>query len=115
MHLSRNAEIVLGRYLLKDNEGKIIETPEKLFKRVAKNIAKEDSRYNSNKKEITKTEKEFFEAMTQFEFLPNLPTIANAGKKLQKLAACFVLNVPDRTEGIFEAVNQISLIQITVG
>lgn len=115
MKLSKNAEIVLGRYLARDKEGKIIETPEQLLKRVAKNIAKEDFRYGANKKEIAKTEQEFFEVMDALEFLPNLPTLANAGRKLQQLAACFVLPVPDNTEGIFQAIKELALVQRTGG
>ncbi len=115
MHLSKNAEIVLSRYLARDKEGKIIETPEQLLKRVAKNIAKEDFRYGATKKEIARTEREFFETMDRLEFLPNLPTLANAGRKLQQLAACFVIPVPDNTEGIFQAIKELALVQRTGG
>src|SRR3989304_4684171 len=115
LKLSKNAETVLSRFLRRDEQGKVLEKPEQLFKRIAQNIAKEDFRYGSPKKEISRTDKEFFEAMTKMEFLPNLPTIANAGRKLQQLAACFVLAVPDSTEQIFEAVKQLALIQRTGG
>ena len=115
LKLSKNAEIVLERYLTRDNMGKIIEIPEQLLKRVAKDIAKEDIRYGANKKEIAKTEKGFFEIMSSLEFLPNLPTLANSGRKLQQLAACFVLPVPDSTEGIFQAVKEMALVQRTGG
>lgn len=115
MKLSKNGEIILNRYLSRDKEGQIIETPEQLLKRVAKNIAREDFRYGSTRKEIAKTEKAFFEIMDSLKFLPNLPTLANAGKKLQQLAACFVLPVPDNTEGIFQAVKEMALIQRSGG
>lgn len=115
MKLSKNGEIILNRYLSRDSEGKIIETPEQLLKRVAKDIAKEDFRYGSTKEEIAKTEKEFFEIMDELKFLPNLPTLANAGKKLQQLAACFVIPVPDNTEGIFQAVKEMALVQRSGG
>lgn len=115
MHLSRNGEIVLNRFLTRDKEGKIIETPEQLLKRVAKNIASRDLQYGAAKKEAAKTEKEFYRAMSNLEFLPNLPTLANAGRKLQQLAACFVIPVPDNTEGIFQAVKELALIQKTGG
>lgn len=113
--LSKNAGIVLSRYLTKDTEGTLTETPEQLLKRVANNIAKEDLKYSSSYRETKKTEKEFFEVMQNLEFLPNLPTLANAGRKLQQLAACFVVPVPDNTEGIFQAVKELALIQRTGG
>ena len=115
MKLSKNAEIVLNRFLARDSTGNIIEKPEQLFKRVAQDIAKEDSKYDSDKKTIKKTEKEFYETMINLEFLPNLPTLANAGRKLQQLAACFTIPVPDNTEGIFQAVKELALIQRTGG
>ena len=113
--LSKVGETVLSHYLAKDVEGKILETPENTFKRVAKNLAKEDFRYNATRKEVAKTEKEFYDTMINLEFLPNIPTIANAGRKLQQLAACFVLKVPDNTEGIFQAIKDLALIQRTGG
>jgi len=115
LKLSKTAEIVLSRYLEKDENGIPIEKPTDLFKRIAKNLAKEDLRYGATKKELAKTEKEFLNSMLNMEFLPNLPTIANAGRKLQQLAACFVIPVPDSTEGIFQAVKELALIQRTGG
>ncbi len=115
MKLSKNGEIVLNRFLARDREGNIIETPEQLLKRVAKNIAIQDLRYDSTRKEAAKTEKEFYNAMNNLEFLPNLPTLANAGRKLQQLAACFVIPVPDNTEGIFQAVKELAIVQKTGG
>ncbi len=115
MKLSKNGEVILSRYLTRNNDGKIIETPEQLLKRVARNIAKEDFRYGATRKEIAKAEKEFFEVMNELKFLPNLPTLANAGKRLQQLAACFVLPVPDTTEGIFQAVKEMALVQRSGG
>lgn len=115
MELTKNARIILNRFLIKDEAGKIIEKPEDLFKRVAKNIAKEDRRYGASEDDIKNVEKEFFEAMDKSEFLPNLPTIANAGRKLQQLAACFVLPVADDMAGIFQAVKDMALIQKSGG
>lgn len=109
MKLSKNAEIVLSRYLSRDKEGKTIETPEQLLKRVAKNIAKEDFRYGAGKKEIVRAEKEFYNVMDKLEFLPNLPTLANAGRKLQQLAACFTEDQPIITS---EGIKPISKIKI---
>jgi len=115
MKLSENGRIVLARYLSKDKEGKITEKPEQLLRRVASNIAKEDSLYGSNKKKIAESEKQFFEVMNNLDFLPNLPVLANAGRKLQQLAACFVLPVPDDMNGIFQAVKDMALIQKSGG
>ncbi|MEM4271490.1 MAG: adenosylcobalamin-dependent ribonucleoside-diphosphate reductase, partial [Candidatus Pacearchaeota archaeon] len=107
--LSKNSEIILSRYLLKDEQGKIIEKPESLFKRVAQNIAKEDARYGAKKGDVKKTEKEFYDTMNNLEFLPNLPVLANAGRKLQQLAACFAEDQPIITS---EGVKPISKIKI---
>lgn len=115
MKLSENARIVLERFYAKDKEGKPIESARELFQRIAKNIAKEDGRYGSSKKDIAKTEREFFDTMDRLDFLPNLPAIANAGRKLQQLAACFVIPVPDDIGSIFQAVKELALIQKTGG
>jgi len=115
MKLTKNAKIVIDRFLARDIEGKIIENPEQLLTRVAKNIAKEDRRYRATEEEIQKTEQEFFEVMNNLEFLPNLPVLANAGRKLQQLAACFVLPIPDDLSGIFQAIKEMALIQKSGG
>jgi ribonucleoside-diphosphate reductase alpha chain len=115
MKLSKNAEIVISRFLAKDSEGKVIEKPEQLLKRVAQNIAKEDSKYGVKKTDLAKTEKEFFQAMDSLKFLPNIPVLANAGRPMQQLAACFVLPVPDNLEGIFQSVKDMATIQKSGG
>ena len=115
MRLSENGKIVLSRYLLKDKEGKTAEKPENLLRRVASDIAKEDSKFGAGKKQIAETEKEFFEMMNSLDFLPNLPVLANAGRKLQQLAACFVLPVPDDMAGIFQSIKDMALIQKSGG
>jgi ribonucleoside-diphosphate reductase alpha chain len=112
MKLTKNAGIILKRFLIRDEKGKIIENPEQLFQRIAKNIAKEDRKYRQDTK---KSEKEFFAIMNNKEFMPNLPTIANAGKRLQQLEACFVIPVPDDMAGIFQAVKDLAIIQKTGG
>ncbi|HLC87020.1 MAG TPA: adenosylcobalamin-dependent ribonucleoside-diphosphate reductase [Candidatus Nanoarchaeia archaeon] len=112
MKLTKNARIVMRRFLKKDESGKIIESPEDLLRRVAKNIAKEDIKYNGD---VKNTEKEFFKIMNNQEFLPNLPAIANAGRELQQLAACFVIPVGDSMEEIFQAVKDMALIQKSGG
>lgn len=112
LKLTENAKAVLNRFLARDKQGKIIETPERMFSRIAKNIAKEDKKYNQNP---AKAEKEFYNAMTNLEFLPNVPILANAGRSLQQLAACFVIPVPDSIEGIFQALKEMAIIQKTGG
>ena len=113
LKLGVNALKVLEeRYLLKDDEGKIIETPTQLFRRVAKAIASVDKKYGKNPK---KAEEEFFIAMKNLEFLPNSPTLMNAGTKLGQLSACFVLPIDDSIESIFNTLKNMALIQQSGG
>jgi len=111
MKLSKNAKIVLKQRYLKKIKGKY-ETPESMFRRIAKNIASADKKYNENYK---KSEKEFYKIMTEFKFLPNTPALRNAGRKIQQLSACFVLPVEDSIEEIFESVKNLAIIQKTGG
>jgi ribonucleoside-diphosphate reductase alpha chain len=115
MKLTQNALTVLERrYLVKGEDGKIVETPEDLFRRVARAIAEPDLNYHLDK-DISAVEEEFYELMTSLEFLPNSPTLMNAGRPLGQLSACFVLPVDDSMEDIFEAVKQAALIHKSGG
>lgn len=114
--LSENAIKVLEkRYLKKDENNKVTETPADMFRRVAKNIATADSRYGKTKTEVAKTEEEFYGMMTSLEFLPNSPTLMNAGRDLQQLSACFVLSIEDSMESIFETIKDTAIIHKSGG
>ena len=115
IHLTQNAVTVLEkRYLQRDTRGKVIETPEALFRRVAANIAQADLLYDPGC-DLRQTEEEFHSLMTSLDFLPNSPTLMNAGRELQQLSACFVLPVGDSMEEIFDSVKQMALIQKSGG
>jgi ribonucleoside-diphosphate reductase alpha chain len=101
--IDKNGYLILEkRYLTKDKDGRVIETPEGMFERVASHIAKAEREYG--KKDINSIEEQFFSIMNNLEFLPNSPCLMNAGKELGQLAACFVLPVEDSLDSIFEAV-----------
>src|SRR3989337_69314 len=115
IHLSSNALTVLGRrYLKKDEQGRVIETPEEMFRRVANNVAQADLMYDGHA-DVSRTEEEFFRILSDLEFLPNSPTLMNAGRDLQQLSACFVLPVGDSMEDIFNAVKYTALIHKSGG
>jgi ribonucleoside-diphosphate reductase alpha chain len=114
--LSKNAVIVLEkRYLQKDDHGKPTETPETLFQRVAQTIASAEKNFGKHAKEIKKLEKEFYSIISSLEFLPNSPTLMNAGRPLGQLSACFVLPIDDSMESIFETIKNTALIHQSGG
>ncbi len=115
LKLSLNAISVLERrYLLKDETGRVIETPSQMFRRVAKAIAAPDIIYDKNAN-LEKIEEEFYRVMTNLEFLPNSPTLMNAGTDIGQLSACFVLPVGDSIEEIFNALKYMALIHKSGG
>jgi len=143
LNLSKNALTILEhRYLRKNAKGSAIENPEKMFRRVAKNISLADAKYRypkqikkiqkkykkefynivdtrefrkliRNDKELKKTEEEFYSLMASLDFLPNSPTLLNAGRKLQQLAACFVLPIEDDIDSIFKILHDTARIHKT--
>ncbi len=113
--LSQNAITVLERrYLRKDSQGKIIETPEQMFKRVAHHIARAELNYGTEE-DARKMEEVFYELMTDLKFLPNSPTLMNAGRQLGQLAACFVLPIEDSMEAIFTSLKNAAMIHKSGG
>jgi len=116
MQLTKTALTVLEkRYLKKNDSGEPCEEPEDMFRRVAANIAQADKAYGASADEVKKTEEMFFELMTSLKFLPNSPTLMNAGRRLQQLSACFVLPVEDSMESIFDAVKNAALVHQSGG
>ena len=112
---SENALRVLERrYLLKDEDGKVAETPADMFRRVASNIAQAELKYGG-RPEADRAEEEFYDLMMSLNFLPNSPTLMNAGRELQQLSACFVLPVEDSMESIFSAVFDTAMIHKSGG
>ncbi len=111
--LSANGKTLLEkRYLLRDAKGKVAEKPDELFRRVAKAIARVDSSYGYS---VEKTEDNFYQVMADLEFLPNSPTLMNAGTELGQLSACFVLPVEDSLKSIFKSLQDMSLIHQSGG
>lgn len=119
--INQHAKITLEkRYLLKDEKGEIIESPKELFWRVASTIAHEENKYANSQKNVKHNMEQywaekFYDIMAGLKFLPNSPTLMNAGKKDGQLSACFVLPVEDSIEGIFDAVKYAALIHKSGG
>ena len=115
LNLSANALRVLERrYLPKDADGKAAETPAEMFRRVARHVASAELVFDSSA-DTAQWEEQFYDFMTRLEFLPNSPTLMNAGRELGQLSACFVLPVEDSMESIFDAVKHTALIHKSGG
>jgi len=115
MPISDNARVVLERrYLIRDERGNATETVDELFQRVANAIAAGDLNFDPNA-DVKATAKAFYNMMTELNFLPNSPTLMNAGRPLGQLSACFVLPVADSMEAIFDAIKSAALIHKSGG
>lgn len=115
MEFSPNAIKVLEkRYLAKDENGVVVETPQEMLSRVAHVIAQADKNYDE-KSDLQATEKKFYDMMASLRFLPNSPTLMNAGRPLGQLSACFVLPIEDSMEGIFNSIKNAALIHKSGG
>ncbi len=115
LNLTENGQRVLERrYLRKDATGQVVETAEEMFHRVARAIASAEVQYD-DKADVAAWEAEFYCLVTSLDFLPNSPTLMNAGRELGQLSACFVLPVEDDMESIFEAVKNTALIHKSGG
>ena len=114
--LTENALRVLEkRYLQKDDKARAIETPRELFARVAMNLAQAERQYGATDAEVAEAARRFYRLIASLDFLPNSPTLMNAGLELQQLSACFVLPVDDSLIGIFESLKQQALIHQSGG
>jgi ribonucleoside-diphosphate reductase alpha chain len=116
LRLSQNAVKVLERrYLKRDKSGKVIETPEEMFRRVAQAIAGADKLYHKTDAQVAQLEERFYNAMISLEFIPNSPCLMNAGKDLGQLSACFTLPIEDSMESIFETLKSTAMIHKSGG
>src|SRR5579871_1746249 len=116
LRLSENARVVLERrYLAKDDSGTLIETPEQLFRRVANNLAQAERNYGADEARVAEVEETFYRTLTNLDFLPNSPTLGNAGRPLQQLSACFVLPVEDSIDRIFDTLKATALVHQSGG
>ncbi|MDD2655854.1 MAG: adenosylcobalamin-dependent ribonucleoside-diphosphate reductase [Candidatus ainarchaeum sp.] len=116
LKLSMNSiQVLQRRYLVKDELGNVKETPSQLFRRVARYIASAETRFGGDEEAVKSYENAFYEIMTGFEFLPNSPTLMNAGTNIGQLSACFILGIGDSLEDIFDSIKYSALIHQSGG
>lgn len=116
LNFSPNALVVLKkRYFKKNEKGEAIESPKALLERVSTAIAAAERRYGATKEKTEEMAAKFFEMMTKLEFIPNSPTLMNAGRELGQLSACFVVPIADSMDSIFDGIKATALIHKTGG
>jgi ribonucleoside-diphosphate reductase alpha chain len=116
LKLPLNAILVLERrYLRKDEKGHVIESTEQMFRRIARCIAAVETQYGKSDADVAALEDQFYQLMTSLQFIPNSPTLMNAGTMFKQLSACFVLPVDDSIEGIFDTLKAAAIIHKTGG
>jgi ribonucleoside-diphosphate reductase alpha chain len=116
LKFSNNAlQVLERRYLLKDENGGLIETPKQMVRRIAHNVAQGELNYGASETRVREVEEQFYDMIANLDFLPNTPTIMNAGTKIQQLSACFVLPVEDSMYGIFNSLKDAALIHKSGG
>lgn len=114
--LSENAIVVMERRITqRDDQNDSVETPDGCFRRVARNLSQAETKFGGSDGDRAAAEESFYQLMASLDFLPNSPTLVNAGRDLQQLSACFVLPVPDSIEGIFEAIKHTAMIHKSGG
>ncbi|MXZ87822.1 MAG: vitamin B12-dependent ribonucleotide reductase [Dehalococcoidia bacterium] len=114
--LSENAVVVMERRIVaRDDKGDPIETADQCFHRVARNLSQAELRYGGTEADRAAAEEDFYRLLSSLDFLPNSPTLVNAGRDLQQLSACFVLPVPDSIDGIFKAIRDTAVIHKSGG
>ncbi len=111
-HLSLNSlRVLAGRYLIQDNEGNVLESPEEMFERVARALANVEKKYGANQKKVSKLQEEFKDILINLEFLPAGRTLTNAGAPTRLVSNCIVLHMEDSMDGIFETLKEACLLQ----
>ncbi|NMA68084.1 MAG: vitamin B12-dependent ribonucleotide reductase [Desulfitobacterium sp.] len=115
VNLTPNARVILEKRYLRQENSKVVETPEDMFYRVASVVALVEEEYGKGKKEIKELTRAFYDMMANLEFMPNSPTLMNAGRDLGQLSACFVLPVEDSMEDIFDAIKNAAIIHKSGG
>ncbi len=114
--LSENAVVVMERRIVaRDETGEAVETADQCFRRVARNLSQAELRYGGTEADRGAAEEDFYRLLSSLDFLPNSPTLVNAGRDLQQLSACFVLPVPDSIDGIFKAIRDTAVIHKSGG
>ncbi|PKM89862.1 MAG: ribonucleoside-diphosphate reductase, adenosylcobalamin-dependent [Firmicutes bacterium HGW-Firmicutes-12] len=115
MQLSSTARVILEKRYLKQEDGQVVETPEDMLYRVAFVVADIEKKFGTLPEEVQRLTQDFYNMMANLEFMPNSPTLMNAGRELGQLSACFVLPIEDSMEDIFDAIKYAAIIHKSGG